>query len=163
MDKKEAENAAAGHLSHLVLSDSLKQLPIKDTFPDEQLFGVSQRPWYADIVNYLAMGILPSYWNLQYSKKFLAEIKHFFLGWSPFKHCPYQILRRCVPDSEQLSVISFCHSHACGGHFSAKKIAIKILQCGSYWPPIFKDNHQFCKNVKDIKHWVPFLVETWWP
>lgn len=78
MDKKEAENAAAGHLSHLVLSDSLKQLPIKDTFPDEQLFGVSQRPWYADIVNYLAMGILPSYWNLQYSKKFLAEVKHFF-------------------------------------------------------------------------------------
>lgn len=67
MDKKEAENAAAGHLSHLVLSDSSKQLPIKDTFPDEQLFGVSQRPWYADIVNYLAMGILPSYWNLQYS------------------------------------------------------------------------------------------------
>lgn len=53
-----------------------------------------------------------------------------------------------MPDSEQLSVISFCHSHACGGHFSAKKIAIKILQCGSYWPPIFKDNHQFCKTCE---------------
>ncbi|XP_038982173.1 uncharacterized protein LOC120110664 [Phoenix dactylifera] len=34
---------------------------------------------------------------------------------------------------------------ACGGHFSTKKTAAKILQCGFYWPTLFKDSHNFCK------------------
>ncbi|XP_038982186.1 uncharacterized protein LOC120110674, partial [Phoenix dactylifera] len=34
---------------------------------------------------------------------------------------------------------------ACGGHFSVKKTAAKILQCGFYWPTLFKDSHNFCK------------------
>ncbi|XP_057481142.1 uncharacterized protein LOC130768164 [Actinidia eriantha] len=34
---------------------------------------------------------------------------------------------------------------ACGGHFSAKKTAAKILQCGFYWPTLFKDSYEFCK------------------
>ena len=50
-----------------------------------------------------------------------------------------------MPDSECISVISFCHFEACGGHFSAKKTAAKILQCGFYWPTLFKDTHDFCK------------------
>ena len=33
---------------------------IEENSPDEQLFQVSvQLPWYADIVNYLAYGIMP--------------------------------------------------------------------------------------------------------
>jgi hypothetical protein len=50
-----------------------------------------------------------------------------------------------VPDEEQQSIISFCHSQACGGHFSAKNTTAKILQCGFYWPTMFKDTHEFCK------------------
>ena len=50
-----------------------------------------------------------------------------------------------MPDFECISVISFCHFEACGGHFSAKKTAAKILQCGFYWPTLFKDTHDFCK------------------
>ena len=50
-----------------------------------------------------------------------------------------------MPNNEFSSVISFCHSKACGGHFSAKKTAAKILQCGFYWPFLFKDTHEFCK------------------
>ncbi|XP_058092416.1 uncharacterized protein LOC131238836, partial [Magnolia sinica] len=34
---------------------------------------------------------------------------------------------------------------ACGGHFSAKKTTAKILQCGFYWPTMFRDTHEFCK------------------
>ncbi|XP_038989072.1 uncharacterized protein LOC120112931 [Phoenix dactylifera] len=34
---------------------------------------------------------------------------------------------------------------ACGGHFSTKKTAAKILQCGFYWSTLFKDSHNFCK------------------
>ena len=36
-----------------------------------------------------------------------------------------------------------CHSSACGGHFSARKTANKILQSGFYCPTIFKDAHHF--------------------
>ena len=33
---------------------------IAENFPDEQLFQLSvQVPWYADVVNYLAYGIMP--------------------------------------------------------------------------------------------------------
>ncbi len=49
-----------------------------------------------------------------------------------FKYCPDQIIRRCVPDHEITSKISFCHSEACGGHFSLRKTAVKILQSGFY-------------------------------
>ena len=97
-------------------------------------------------MKYLVTGEMPSHWTKQDKSKFLAEVRHFF--WDDpylFKYCPDQIIRRCVPDSEHLSVISFCHDHACGGHFSSKKTAAKILQCGFYWPTLFRDSHAYCK------------------
>lgn len=145
-DKKGVENVVADHLSRLIFSDSLETMPINDIFPDEQLFGISHLPWFADIVNYLATGRIPNHWTKQDRNKFFNEVKQFF--WDDpylFKYCPDQIIRRCVPDSECISVISFCHFEACGGHFSAKKTAAKILQCGFYWPTLFKDTHDFCK------------------
>jgi len=62
-DKKGVENVVADHLSRLVLSESMDVLPIKDNFPDEQLFAISLAPWYADIANYLVTGNLPTYWT----------------------------------------------------------------------------------------------------
>lgn len=50
-DKKGVENVVADHLSRLVFDDSIETIPIKDTFPDEQLFTITDLPWYADIVN----------------------------------------------------------------------------------------------------------------
>ncbi|XP_026398708.1 uncharacterized protein LOC113294529 [Papaver somniferum] len=116
-----------------------------ESFPDEQLMLVSEMPWFADIVNYLVTGRMPLHWSKQGRSKFLAEVKYFF--WDDpylFKYCPDQLIRRCVPNSEQRDVISFCHDHACGGHFSAKKTAEKILQSGFCWPSLFKDSHAFC-------------------
>ena len=146
-DKKGVENVVADHLSRIVLSNALEPLPIQDTFPDEHLFATfSHSPWYADIANYLASGEIPKEWTQQDKNKFFTEVKQFF--WDDpylFKYCPDQIIRRCIPDHEMNSVISFCHSQACGGHFSAKKTAHKILQSGFYWPTIFKDAYDFCK------------------
>uniref|UniRef100_A0A2N9J208 Reverse transcriptase domain-containing protein n=1 Tax=Fagus sylvatica TaxID=28930 RepID=A0A2N9J208_FAGSY len=61
-DKKGVENVVADHLSRLVVEDSLETMPIKDTFPDEQLFNISDLPWFADIVNFLVTGQIPSHW-----------------------------------------------------------------------------------------------------
>ncbi|KAG5553970.1 hypothetical protein RHGRI_011741 [Rhododendron griersonianum] len=146
-DKKGSENVVADHLSRLIIEFTEDSLPISENFPDEQLMHVSQlsSPWFADIVNYLVTGEIPSHWPKHDKFKFLSKVKYFF--WDDpylFKYCPDQIIRRCIPESDQRSVISFCHDYACGGHFSAKKTAAKILQCGFYWPSIFQDSHAYC-------------------
>ena len=145
-DKKGVENVVADHLSRLVSDIPLETVPIKDTFPDEQLLAVSALPWFADIVNFLVTGNMPPAWTTLDKRKFLVEVKSFF--WDDpylFKYCSDQIIRRCVPDDEVSSILSFCHSGACGGHFSMKKTAAKVLQCGFYWPTIFKDAYNFWK------------------
>ncbi|KAH9791563.1 hypothetical protein KPL71_003800 [Citrus sinensis] len=93
------------------------------------------------------IGKLPEHWTKQDKAKFFAEIKNFF--WDDpylFKYCADQIVRRCVPESEIQNIISFCHEQACGGHFSAKKTATKVLQCGFYWPTIFRDAYTLCSS-----------------
>ncbi|CAN6562609.1 unnamed protein product [Malus baccata var. baccata] len=50
----------------------------------------------------------------------------------------------CVPESEFKSILTFCHSYACGGHFGAKRTALKVLESGFYWPSLFKDVYEFC-------------------
>lgn len=54
----------ADHLSILHQEPNINgedKLPIDDSFIDEQLLAISigNTPWYADLVNYLACGILP--------------------------------------------------------------------------------------------------------
>ena len=146
-DKKGVENVVADHLSRLTVTDQPDQAPISDTFPDEQLLALTTYPWYADIANYLATEQLPTHWTPQEKRKFLVEAKRFVFD-DPYlyKYCPDQIIRRCVSDTEIPNIISCCHSEACGGHFSAKKTAAKILQCGFYWPTLFKDSFEFCKT-----------------
>jgi hypothetical protein len=150
-DKKGSKNVVADHLSRLTVDFTKDAMPIAETFPDEQLMHISQTPapWFADIVNYLVTGQMPSHWTRHDRSKFLAEVKHFF--WDDpylFKYCPDQIIRRCIPESDQQNVISFCHDHACGGHFNSKKTAMKIFQSGFYWPSIFRDAHAYCSACK---------------
>ena len=61
-----------------------------------------------------------------------------------WKYSPDQIIRRCVHDSEFNSILTFCHTYACGGHFGTQRTALKVLECGFYWPTIFKDARTFC-------------------
>ena len=80
------------------------QSHIDDTFPDEQILALSHAefsPWFANIVNYLAAGIVPYELTYQQKKRFFAEVKHYF--WDDpilFRQCADQIIRRCVPEGE---------------------------------------------------------------
>ena len=51
----------ADHLSRLEkTTEEEKGSELEENFPNEQLFLLSvQTPWYADIVNYLACGLIP--------------------------------------------------------------------------------------------------------
>ncbi|XP_059650697.1 uncharacterized protein LOC132296522 [Cornus florida] len=150
-DKKGTDNVVADHLSRLLIEKSSEFAAIRDSFPDEQLLQVSHStlPWFADIVNYLAVGKIPAHWSKQERDRFFSQVKHFF--WEDpelFKYCPDQIIRRCIPETEATSILNFCHTLACGGHFSAKKTANKILQSGFFWPTLFRDAYHFCKSCE---------------
>ena len=66
-DKKESDNVIADHLSRLEMNAGKeKRNEIAENFPDEQLFLLSvQTPRYANIVNYLACGVMPPEFSYQ--------------------------------------------------------------------------------------------------
>ncbi|CAN6716285.1 unnamed protein product [Malus baccata var. baccata] len=142
-DKKGSENVVADHLSRMVHNE--ESLPILETFPDEQLLSIKvSAPWYADIVNFLVTKRIPSTYTRHQRDK-LRHDARFYVWDDPYlwKFCPDQIVRRCVHDSEFRSILSFCHTYACGGHFGTQRTALKVLRCGFYWPSIFKDARTF--------------------
>ena len=81
------------------------------------------------------------------------DIKKYYFG-DPylFKYCPNQLLRRCVSNDDQIGVLTFCQSEACGGHFSARKTTNKILQAGFYWPTFLNIALIFVKPVLDANN-----------
>ena len=66
-DKKDIDNVIADPLSRLEKPiEDERGTKIEENFPDEQLFQVSiQVPWYVDIVNFLAYGIMPPEFSYQ--------------------------------------------------------------------------------------------------
>ena len=147
-DKKGSENVVADHLSRMLHGHDVEEetLPLREHFPDEQLFAINVvDPWYADIINYIATKRVPENFTRAQKDKLIKTAKYYVWD-EPYlwKHCPDQVIRRCVPETEFNSILTFCHSYACGGHFGAKKTALKILESGFYWPSLFKDAYVFC-------------------
>ena len=56
------------------------------------------------------------------------------------------MIRRCVDQYEVPSILTLCHSYACGGHFGPQRTARKVLESGFYWPSIFHDSYVFCSS-----------------
>ncbi|KAK9034964.1 hypothetical protein V6N11_077015 [Hibiscus sabdariffa] len=146
-DRKGTENQVADHLSRLDNPHNQdRDVETSDSFPDGKILFATTIPWYADIVNFLVSGIVPSDLSSQGRKKFRHDAKFFY--WDEpylFKQCADQVLRRCVPEEEQKDIMYHCHAAACGGHFGGNRTAAKILQSGFYWPTLFKDVHAFAK------------------
>ena len=147
-DNKSSKNIVANHFSELEMGNQEDRACIQEMFPDEQLMRIEASvPWYANYVNYLACGVLPADLSYHQKKKFLHDVK-FYLWDGPllFKRCSAQIVRRCVPMEEVLSILTHCHASSCGGHFGPNRISVKVLHSRFYWPSIFKDNYAFVKT-----------------
>ena len=145
-DRRGVENVVADHLSRLS-SDS--STPIFDDFPDEHILEIKSKslPWYAHIVNYLVTGLIPDDWNVNDRNKFFKDIHYYYYEEPELFHRGVDhIYRRCVPEEEQMNILDFCHSSLCGGHYAPRITAYKVLQCGFFWPKIFKDASEFCSN-----------------
>ncbi|KAI3515815.1 hypothetical protein L1887_14720 [Cichorium endivia] len=147
-DKSGSENLVADHLSRLVSQGEPSSL--RDEFPDEHLFSLSNSnslPWYADIVNFLVTKRAPDTFTRAQKAKLKSDSKYYVWD-DPYlwKHCPDQVIRRCVPQHEHQSVLQFCHEYACGGHFGPNRTLRKILECGLFWPTMTRDCYIFCKS-----------------
>jgi hypothetical protein len=60
-------------------------------------------PWFAGTMNYFVTDQMPLHWGKQDKLKFLSKVKTFL--WNDpylFKYCPDQIIRRCIPEFDQL-------------------------------------------------------------
>ena len=147
-DKKGCDNVIADHLLRVEKTTvKEEEMEVVEIFLDEQLFQLSfQLPWYADIVNFLAYGVMPPEFSYQQRKK-LRTNSRFYIWDDPllFKRGADMIIRRCVPESEQGKILQECHASSYGGHFAGDKTAHKILQSGFYWPTIFKDCFEWVK------------------
>ncbi|CAM8997616.1 unnamed protein product [Rhodiola kirilowii] len=145
-NKNGIENTVADHLIRLIREEEAGQ--ITETFSDEHLYALAGKvPWYAYIVNYIVGGKFPP----SYSRAQCLKLKHdskYYVWDDPYlwKISVDQILRQCIPDNEIASVISFCHEHACGGHFGPRRMARKVLDSGFFWPHIFRDTYNHCKR-----------------
>ena len=78
-DKKGSDNVIADHLSRLEMTGgNEKGTEIAENFHDEQLFLLSfQAPWYADIVNYLACGVLPLEFSYHHKRKLRTDCRFY--------------------------------------------------------------------------------------
>ncbi len=156
-DKPGKENVVTDHLSRCHMTEDCE--PVQAEFPDErlclvqilnstqQVFAVEvMRPWYADIVNFLVTYQYYGDLSPHEKAKILTDRIHYVWDY-PYlwKQGMDQLLRRCVPDSEVVSVLQFCHFFACGGHFGPRRTTLKVLKSGLYWPTIFRDENTFCK------------------
>ena len=149
----------ADHLSRVERNKAEEEeIGVTENFPDEQLFQFSfQLPWYADIVNYLAYGVVPSEFSYQQKRKLRTDSRYYI--WDDpllFKRGADMIIRRCVPESEQCKIMNECHASPYGGHFYGETTTHKILQSGFYWPTVFRDCTEWvklcdrCQNIGNI-------------
>ncbi|RDY01785.1 Retrovirus-related Pol polyprotein, partial [Mucuna pruriens] len=50
---------------------------------------------------------------------------------------------KCILDAKIKSVFQFCHATSRSGHYGSTRTTRKVLDCGFYWPTIFRHAYQF--------------------
>ncbi|XP_076914200.1 uncharacterized protein LOC143573124 [Bidens hawaiensis] len=180
-EKKGAENVAADHLSRLEdpKIEEIREDAIEDRFPHESLMMVRVRferepvlyvsaeeeglPWFSDIANYLAEGVVVKGMSDQQRRKFFADASHCI--WDApylFRVGADRVLRRCVSREEGREILRHCHEGLTGGHHGSSSTARKVLDSGFYWPSIFKDSHEFVRQCDACQHTDGEGVGTIW-
>ena len=78
-DNKGCDNVITDHLSRVERNKAEEEeTGLTENFPDEQLFQLScQLPWYVDIVNYLACGVVPPEFSYQRKRKLRTDSRYY--------------------------------------------------------------------------------------
>ncbi|CAA7044127.1 unnamed protein product [Microthlaspi erraticum] len=170
VDKKGVENGVADHLSRMRVED---MIPINDSMPEEQLMAImilkesfdekvrleevkalrdENLPWYADIVNFMVSGEVPSSFDAYKRKKFFKDARHYY--WDEpylYKRGPDSIYRRCIAEEDVQGVLEHCHGSAYGGHFATFKTATRFCNLGCGGLPCLKMQQASSQSVIHAK------------
>ena len=71
-----------------------------------------QTPWYADIVNYLACGVMPFEFSYQQMRKLRTDYRLYI--WDDpllYRRGADMIIRKCVLETEHGGIMEKCHDH----------------------------------------------------
>ena len=106
-DKKGSKNLVANHLSR-ILYDREIESSVSECFPNEQLHIVDPNPWYGVFVKYLVASKIVEGLTKNDRDRFFHLMK-FFICDDPylFKYCSNQVFKKCIPDNEVRSALSF--------------------------------------------------------
>nr|KYP74926.1 Retrovirus-related Pol polyprotein from transposon 17.6 [Cajanus cajan] len=97
-DKIGKQNLVVDHLSRLINDEvTMKEREILEEFPDEKLLMVQERPWFVDLANFKAAGVIPEDFTWHQKKKFLCDATYYVWD-NPhlFKIGSDGSLRKCV-------------------------------------------------------------------
>ena len=101
-DKKGSENNVADHLSRLANEEvTALESEVIDEFPDEKLLAIQERPWFTDMANFKAVGVVPEDFGWHQKKNFFKDANHYV--WDDpylFKIGAGNLIRRCVTRDE---------------------------------------------------------------
>ena len=145
------ENVVANFLFRVPKSND--PLSMDDQFPNENLFDVIVKTsWYADVVNYLAVGKLPRHLTTKERKLIVQGSARFsWIGGYLFHTGVDMHIRRCIREDEIYEILWACHDEPCRGYFADHKTGHKVLQMGYYWPTIFKDAKKYVQSCDSFK------------
>ncbi|XP_047150526.1 uncharacterized protein LOC124822551 [Vigna umbellata] len=106
-------------------------------------------PWFANMVNYLVASVFSPTASHAQIDKIKSDAKY-YIGDEPYLWKLYsdQVTRRCIPDHEIDLVLQFCHASSPGGHLENQRMDPRVLDCGFYWPSIFKDVERICSTYE---------------
>lgn len=121
---------------------------IDDAFPDEAVMMISHTfiAWYTEFLNFIVCELLPGGLTSYQNKKFLCDVKKVCVD-EPYSFREYadHVIRMCVTELEMHAILEACHTLSVVVHHGGIRRAIKVLQCGYYWPTMYCDAHVFCK------------------
>ncbi|XP_070039634.1 uncharacterized protein [Nicotiana tomentosiformis] len=81
-------------------------------------------PWFADFANYLVSGIVPNEFSSNQRKKLKRDwLDYYWYEPYHFWICTDSVIRRCVPEEEQMGILEACHSSLYGGHHGGARRA----------------------------------------
>ena len=124
---------------------------ISDEILDARLFQVQKvvnENWYDQMLNYLMDGVFPKGMNKDHQRKIALKSKPYLIIASfLYKIGIDDVIRRCVPDHEQQSILEEAHA---GGHFSGQITSRNIFQAALWWPTVVKDSYQMFYSLLRI-------------
>lgn len=117
-----------------------KEFQINEVGFEEANFSIEHTAWYTDVVYYLKHMKCPDNMtdNQKRNLKF-KSLKYVIINGDLYWRNKDGILLLCLDEHQAKGILHEMHGGVCGGHFSAKTTAHKILRAGFYWPHVFND------------------------